>query len=37
MVESNAASAEENSAIATQLGECADALAETIDEYTLRA
>lgn len=36
MVESNAASAEENSAIAIQLGECAEALSNTIGEYILK-
>lgn len=36
MVESNAASAQENSAIATQLGDCASALAATVEEYALK-
>jgi len=35
MVESNAASAEENSAIAISLGECAKSLMDTIDQFSL--
>ena len=35
MVESNAASAQENSAISTQLGECAKSLMDTIGEFSL--
>lgn len=37
MVENNAASAEENSAISTQLGECAQVLMETINQFNLKA
>lgn len=36
MVENNAASAEENSAISSHLGECAKALMETIAQFRLR-
>ena len=36
MVENNAASAQENSAISSHLGECAQALTETIAQYQLR-
>lgn len=36
MVESNAASAEENSAISTHLGECAKGLMDTIAEFRLK-
>lgn len=36
MVENNAASAQENSAISTQLGECARGLMETINEFALK-
>lgn len=36
MVENNAASAQENSAISTQLGECAKSLMETIDQFDLK-
>lgn len=36
MVESNAASAEENSAIATQLSVCAQSLSSTVNEFKLR-
>lgn len=36
MVENNAASAEENSAISSHLGECAQALMETIAQYQLK-
>ncbi|MCM1266957.1 MAG: methyl-accepting chemotaxis protein [Bacteroidales bacterium] len=36
MVESNAANAEENSAISTQLGECAQALMDTISQFHLK-
>jgi len=36
MVESNAACAEENSAIAISLGECAKSLMDTIDQFSLR-
>ena len=36
MVENNAASAQENSAISTQLGECAKVLMETINQFALK-
>lgn len=36
MVETNAASAEENSAIANQLGDCAEILSNTVNEFKLR-
>ncbi|MCR5216537.1 MAG: hypothetical protein K6C69_06330 [Lachnospiraceae bacterium] len=36
MVETNAASAEENSAISSQLGDCAKSLMDTIGEFRLR-
>ena len=36
MVENNAASAEENSAISSQLGECAQALMNTIAQFRLK-
>ena len=36
MVETNAASAQENSAISAQLGECAKSLMETIDQFDLK-
>lgn len=36
MVENNAASAEENSAISTHLGECAKGLMNTIAEFRLK-
>ena len=36
IVESNAASAEENSAIALQLGECAKKLSDTVSEFQLK-
>lgn len=36
MVENNAASAQENSAISTQLGECAKVLLETIEQFKLK-
>ncbi len=36
MVENNAASAEENSAISSHLGECAQALMETVAQYQLK-
>ena len=36
MVESNAASAQENSAISTQLGQCAEELISTLSEFNLK-
>ena len=36
MVETNAAAAQENSAISTQLGECARILMETINQFNLK-
>ena len=36
MVEGNAASAQENSAISTSLGECAQNLMDTISEFKLK-